>query len=301
LQGKKCVFLQRNNLIYDRFADSILIPSLQTGKLKDKSKNERNTHKTGILNNMQTPDNQNRHSTQKPLILAVETSGRAGSVAIALGGQLLAEATFSAPMSHSAETLPAVHSMLERFGRQPREIEHIYISAGPGSFTGLRIAVTIAKAMHLANAAKIVAVDTLAVIVANATDYAKKKNLKLEKIAAVLDAKRGQFFIAAYQKKKGQWSESLPACLMTAPQFLDKFAVSGQPVWLLGEGLVYYADAFKADGIQFLDRDCWSPRAGKVHSLGYEKALAGQFADALTLTPTYLRRPEVEEKWQLKI
>ena len=256
---------------------------------------------TSILKNMQTPGNQNRHSTQKALILAVETSGRVGSVAIALGEQLLAEAAFSAPMSHSAEIFPAVDNLLGHIGRKPREIEHIYISAGPGSFTGLRIAVTIAKTIHLANALKIVAVDTLDVIVANAVDYAKEKSLELEKIAAVLDAKRGQFFIAVYQNKKGQWTKSMPPCLMTAPQFLDKFAGSAQPVWLLGEGLVYYADAFKADGIRFLDRDCWSPRAAKVHSLGYEKALAGQFADALTLTPTYLRRPEAEEKWQPNI
>jgi tRNA threonylcarbamoyladenosine biosynthesis protein TsaB len=233
----------------------------------------------------------------KPLILAIETSGRTGSVAIALGEQMLSEAHFSGPMRHSAEIFPAVHKLLVRFSRKPKEIEHIYISVGPGSFTGLRIAVALAKTMHLANAAKIIAVDTLDVIAANATDYIKEEKAKgLAKIATILDAKRGQFFIAAYQNKQGRWKKSMPDCLMTAGQFIENCGGKSQPVWLLGEGLVYHKDKFKADGIRFLDEKYWNPRAEKVHLLGWEKALEGQFADPLTLQPTYLRRPDIGVK-----
>ena len=138
----------------------------------------------------------------KPFILSIETSCRAGSVAIAAGPDLLAKADFSGPMRHSAELFPAIHSLLQGQRRKPKDIEHIYISVGPGSFTGIRIAVALAKAMNLANAVKIVAVDTLDVIAANATDYIRKHNTNIDKIAAVLDAKRGQFFIAAYQRKR---------------------------------------------------------------------------------------------------
>jgi tRNA threonylcarbamoyladenosine biosynthesis protein TsaB len=247
----------------------------------------------------------------KPLILAIETSGRTGSVAIALGEQMLSEAHFSGPMRHSAEIFPAVHRLLVRFSRKPKEIEHIYISVGPGSFTGLRIAVALAKTMHLANAAKIIAVDTLDVIAANATDYIKdlssvapakeeEKAKGLAKIATVLDAKRGQFFIAAYQNEQGQWKKSMPDCLMTAGQFIENCGGKSQPVWLLGEGLVYHKDKFKADGFRFLNERYWNPRAEKVHSLGWQKALAGQFADPLTLQPTYLRRPDIKEKQNAK-
>ena len=88
----------------------------------------------------------------------------------------------------------------------------------------------------------------------------------------------------------------MPDCLMTAQQFLENFAGNSQPVWLLGEGLVYHKDKFKADGIRFLDERYWNPRAEKVHMLGWQKALAGQFADPLTLQPTYLRRPDIKEK-----
>jgi tRNA threonylcarbamoyladenosine biosynthesis protein TsaB len=233
----------------------------------------------------------------KPLILAIETSGRTGSIAIALGEQMLSEAHFSGLMRHSAEIFPAIQQLLERFSRKPKEIEHIYISIGPGSFTGLRIAAALAKTMHLANAVKIVAVDTLDVIAANASDYIKEEKIEgLTKIATILDAKRGQFFIAAYEYQQRQWKKTMADCLMTDEEFVANCGCKSRPVWLLGEGLVYYKDKFKGEGIQFLDEKYWNPRAENVYKLGWEKALAGQFADPLTLQPTYLRRLDIGVK-----
>jgi len=224
-----------------------------------------------------------------PLILAVETSGRTGSVALAAGEQILGETSFSNPMKHSKEVFPAVSELLAKFQRKPHEIKQIYISVGPGSFTGLRIAVTMAKILNLAAATKIVAVDTLDVIAANADDYIKESKSEIQKVAAVLDAKRGQFFVAGYQNKQGRWEKILADCLMRAPEFLEKFAATNKPLWLLGEGLVYYKDNFKAEGTQFFPESCWYPQAQKVHLLGWKKAQAGAFADALQLQPAYLR------------
>lgn len=241
--------------------------------------------------------------TSKPLILAIETSGRTGSIAVAKGGQMLAETAFSAQMRHSAKIFPAACDLLGRFGRKPKEIRHIYISVGPGSFTGLRIAATFAKTMYLTNSAKIVAIDTLDAIAANVTSIATEENIKnlghKSRIATILDAKRGQFFISAYEclPDSGAWKKILPDSLLTANEFLDEFACKERPIWLLGEGLVYYKNKFKAAGTDFLDESYWNPRASKIHLLGWEMALAGQFADPLVLKPTYLRRPEAEEKW----
>jgi len=293
-----------------------------------------------------------QNMNQEPLVLAVETSSRIGSVAIARGEKILAETTFSAPIRHSAEIFPAISDILQRFSRKPDQIEQVHISVGPGSFTGLRIAVTLAKTMHLANAAKIVAVDTLDVIAANAIDYIKEENTTItfnseqnevedplslsstpigepespERFATILDAKRGQFFIAVYKRLHEstvsflrnlpstpigeQESDShyplsairypliklFPDSLMTASEFLDKFACDENPIWLLGDGLLYYKDKFKADSTRFLEQKYWSPQASKVHLLGWKKALANQFADPLTLTPNYLLRPDIKIK-----
>lgn len=252
---------------------------------------------------------------EKSLTLAVETSSRIGSVAVALNGKMLGETVFSAPLSHSAEIFPAIRELFDQFNLKPGQIEHIYISGGPGSFTGLRIATTLAKIMQLAHAAKIVTVDTLDVVAANVINLIPENTLSTsnhklpamsgERVAAVLDAKRGQFFIAVYEHDQDNeqdvagrsfWKKVLPDCLMTISQFLDRFACEAKPIWLLGDGLLYYKDKFQADSVHFFDEKYWSPRAGKVLLLGWQMALKEQFADALTLTPNYLRKPDVTVK-----
>jgi tRNA threonylcarbamoyladenosine biosynthesis protein TsaB len=235
---------------------------------------------------------------QKPLILAVETSGRAGSAAIARGPQLIDNLDFSAPMRHSAELFVAVDQLLKKADLKPRDIEHIYISSGPGSFTGIRIAVTMAKTMNFANGAKIVALDTLDVIAQNAADYIRDKNATVSRIATILDAKRGQFFVAVYDNQNGKWVKTTPDCLMTAAEFVRNFSGFG-PIWLLGEGLVYYANMFAGEGINFLDKEYWPASAKKVHKLGWQEACQNRIADSLKLVPFYLRGPDAVPKQKL--
>jgi tRNA threonylcarbamoyladenosine biosynthesis protein TsaB len=246
----------------------------------------------------------NAEQSYEPLILAVETSGRLGSVALAQGGKLLGEQLFTGPMRHSAEVFPAILGLLQQFGKKASDIEQVYISVGPGSFTGLRIAVTIAKTMALANSVKIVAVDTLDAVAANVISFTAERaenaenELKPnERLATILDAKRGQFFIAVYDKTSGAiWEKILPDCLMTAEEFLDRFAGCGKPIALIGEGLVYYKDKFSDPAVRLLGEKYWNPSAANVHRLGWHKAQLSDFADPLTLTPNYLRQPDVKFK-----
>lgn len=236
---------------------------------------------------------------KKPLIIAIETSGRIGSVALAQASRLLSQITFQTPIKHSSELFPSISELLSRFEIKPLQIDQIYISLGPGSFTGLRIAVAFAKLLHLANnKIKIVTVDSLDATAANATDYIKQNHTKLDKIAALTDAKRGQFFIAAYKFESEKntafpWRKILDDCLMSPQQFTEKFSSQSEPIWLLGEGLVYYKKNFKAEGLKFLDEKYWTPKASDIHLLGYQLAMKGKFADPLTIQPKYLRRPDI--------
>ncbi|MHC4844015.1 MAG: tRNA (adenosine(37)-N6)-threonylcarbamoyltransferase complex dimerization subunit type 1 TsaB, partial [Planctomycetota bacterium] len=77
-------------------------------------------------------------SKTKPHILAVETSGRYGSIAIAQDEQLIDEIVFNKPLQHSALIFPTIQKLLDNCKQKPRNITQIYISIGPGSFTGLR-------------------------------------------------------------------------------------------------------------------------------------------------------------------
>lgn len=265
---------------------------------------------------------------QKPIILALETSSRIGSVALGIGEKLLAETIFSEPLKHSAEIYPAISNLIGRFGYKPDQIEHIYISIGPGSFTGLRIAATAAKMMHLANAVKVVTVSSLDVIAANIKECTEEPTTienydvtsmassqpssnvsvpyeSINRIATILDAKRGQFFIALYERGQDiehksahaiNWRKILPDSVMSPGHFLSRYITKQRPAWLLGDGLVFYKDRFKTDSVFFLDQTYWSPKASRVHLLGWRKAKQGQFANPLTMTPSYLLRPDIKIK-----
>ena len=239
-----------------------------------------------------------KQQSDKELVLAVETSGRLGSVLIADSQKIVDEIEFSAPLKHNSEIFDAIASMLAKCEKNPKNIKQIYISIGPGSYTGLRIAASIAKSMALANDTRIVAVDSLDVIAQNASDYidAWPTQNVTKKIAAIIDAKRGQFFIAIYNLNNGQWLKTTEDCLMTIAEFIKKFADPANSIYLLGEGLVYYKDDFAVDGIEFLNVKSWPPHARNVYKLGLQKALNDKFTDALELTPKYLRTPDAKPK-----
>ena len=246
------------------------------------------------------------------LILAIETSSRIGSVALARGAELLAETAFSTPLKHSEEIFPAVSDLLARFEHKPDRIEQVYISGGPGSFTGLRIATTFAKTMHLATGVQIASVGTLDVVAANVislTDDDGSNDMPQagdhERVATIVDAKRGQFFVAVYERSSSEgnrpadasaWTKVLPDCLMRPDQFIKECTGRGKDIWLLGDGLVYYKDRFQADGVRFFDEQYWSPRAAKVYLLGHQMAAKGEFDDPITLVPNYLRGPDIKIK-----
>jgi len=260
----------------------------------------------------------------KNAILAVETSSRIGSVALAHGADLLGELTFSSSLRHSAEIFPAITELLERFNYTASDIGQVHISVGPGSFTGLRIAATAAKCIHLANSARIVTVDSLDTIAANMTDAEAEPIIQNtlqdpsvpRRLAAILDAKRGQFYVAVYERSgpeetpppalaaehpgydipapgKTVWRKVLPDCLMNASEFVERFAAVDDPIALLGDGLLYHAEKFTSNGTRIVDQAHWGPHAVKVHALGCQKARAGHFTDPLGLAPFYLRGPQV--------
>jgi tRNA threonylcarbamoyladenosine biosynthesis protein TsaB len=236
---------------------------------------------------------------EKSLTIAIETSSRIGSVALGRKGNLVAEITFSRPLRHSSELLPSIRALLDQHGLESRQIGQVFISIGPGSFTGLRIAVATAKAMALANHTRIVPVSTLDIMAANATAATAGQ---FSSIATIVDAKRNKFFVAGYKAPTSDapWTQVpekiLDDCLMTPQEFSDAFVTTHGPVAILGDGLVYYADRFASDQVTVLDESLWSPRALAVLNLGQEKAEQGLFADALTLTPHYLRSPQATPK-----
>ena len=122
------------------------------------------------------------------MLLAVETSGTQGSVAIFDGETLRFERILGATGTRHAQTLPAeVADALAKCDLQPRDIRSVAVSIGPGSFTGLRIGLTFAKTFAWLNDARLVAVDTLRAI-------AQQVPSDIEYVTVIVDAQRTEFF-----------------------------------------------------------------------------------------------------------
>lgn len=245
-------------------------------------------------------------NNKEAVVLALETSGKIGSVALGFGEEIRAEKAFSGFMRHSAEIFPVIEVLLGDSGLKPDQIEHLYISNGPGSFTGLRISAAIAKMLCLACSLKIIAVDSLDVTAYNVVDALKKQGGKLPgmtgendiiRVAAVIDAKRGQFFIAVYNVIQCgtdvRFEKIVPDSIMSSADFITNFANKQIPVCLLGDGLLYHKKEFQAEGTYILDEEYWSPNARFVYHLGREMAQKNQFADPVNFKPFYLCRPEI--------
>jgi len=224
--------------------------------------------------------------------IAIETSGRAGQIAVCENGKELREEEFAHGLAHAAEIVAIIDRLTRDVQWRPTDIQQIYVSAGPGSFTGLRIAITLAKTMAFATGAKVVAVPTVRVLVENAPAEAME-------VVVVLDAKRDQIFTARFVRDGADWKEVEGAHLDSIGAMLER---AGRPVYLIGEGQPYHEKFLdRGDaGVIVTEEKLWRARAAVVGRIGWEMAQRGEFADVDRLTPIYIRRPEAEEKWEGK-
>ena len=83
--------------------------------------------------------------------------------------------------------------------------------------------------------------------------------------------------------------------MISAAEFTSRFADPASPIQLVGEGLLYYRGLFETEGVGILDEHLWRPRAECVYKLARKKALAGEFAEAATFVPSYIRQPDAVE------
>jgi tRNA threonylcarbamoyladenosine biosynthesis protein TsaB len=151
---------------------------------------------------------------------------------------------------------------------------------------------------------KLVAVPTVRVLAENAPADAQR-------VVIVLDAKREQIYTARFERgsraENGGFGETAlpvsPCWREAEPAHLDTLAAmlarSDRPVHLMGDGIPFHEKFIPREdaGVVVTPADTWRARAGVVARLGWEMAARGEFADAMKLTPIYVRLPEAEEKY----
>lgn len=233
-------------------------------------------------------------SDNREFALALETSGPAGGVALGRAGECVEQRAFPTLRNHAAELLPTVSSLCADHGANPADVGAIFVSIGPGSFTGLRVAVTVARMLAAFSDVRIVAVPTLDVLAQSALDAEPRP----ARVVPMVDAMRKRVFACAYEIRGDRYVATEKAVEVDPAGRLRK-EDAGTAV--LGGGAGRYADAIaevvETRSLHRLDVSLDEPRAGVVLELGYEMLHYGIVTPCRDLIPLYIRPPEAEEKW----
>jgi tRNA threonylcarbamoyladenosine biosynthesis protein TsaB len=221
-------------------------------------------------------------------LLAVESTGRSGSVALLEEGSLpdgLPTVTLPREVRTAQALAPAIRDLLDRAGWTPASLDVVAVAVGPGSFTGLRIGITAAKTLAYAVGADLVGVSTMATLVEPLPTTGRAWT--------VLDAQRGELFVAAFTPIVDMgWREVEPTQIVTPDAWLTQLA-SGDLV--AGPIVARLADRLPAH-VTLADDALQHPTAEGVARVAWRLYQAGHRDDIWQLVPHYYRRSAAEEK-----
>jgi len=218
-------------------------------------------------------------------ILAIETSGERGGVALLAPDGSILELELEEGLAHGRTLVPAMAELLRRAALVPRELSAVAVSVGPGSYTGLRIGVTAAKALAWAVGLRVVAVSTLEAL---ACDAAGSSGASPSRLVPAIDARRGEVYWALFAREEGRVRRESPD-RSSPPGELSKALRPGD--FVFGTAVSAYQEELGAGSIQLATSPA-SPRAATVARLGAELVERGALREPHDLAPEYLRRPE---------
>lgn len=245
--------------------------------------------------------------SERKLLLALETSGRSGSVALATVSQDTIEIVDEVldPAIGSARTLaPAIDRVLHRCNAVPRDLHAIAVVQGPGSFTGLRVGAATAKAMAWALKSDLLSVDGLDCIAAQYSSLLQESDTTVPaRLFALVDAYRGQWFVAEFHACDRGWNRVTPTHVEEAQTLVDRIARVTDPTWVVSPSISKIAHTLESQMptsaqpfVQILNDERSHPNARTVASLAVAKWRQGDLEDVWAFLPKYYRSSAAEEK-----
>ncbi len=205
--------------------------------------------------------------------LAIDTAGALGS--IALGDS---NSVFSAEMagrSYSSQLVPTADTLFRQAGISVSDLSLLAVVCGPGSFTGIRVGLSVAKAWAETTSAKLIAISRLALCAASISEHAE--------LQVVLDAGRGEVFYGHY---RARGAIAAREALIKTDELLSRVEPR-VPLFLFESSLMQALSKLKPSMRPL-------PSAVDALTFAIRAAEAGKFADPLTLDANYLRRSDAE-------
>lgn len=218
------------------------------------------------------------------MLLAIDTSTQWIGLALFNGAQVMAESLWQARGRHTVELAPAIRDLLTRSGVAQTQLRVIAVALGPGSFTGLRIGLAVAKGMALALRIPVVGVPTLDILVA-------AQPLRDLPLAAILQAGRGRLALIWYAAVDGRW------VAQSQPQVTTVMELSNSihhPTLVAGEltGAERQVLARKRVNVMLASPAQSLRRPSFLAELGWARWQSGQVDEIVSLAPIYLHVAE---------
>ena len=211
-------------------------------------------------------------------LLALETSSRVISVALLRGDDLF-ERSRDEPNGGSAFVLPWVRELLDEAGLDLRDLDAIAFGAGPGGFTGLRLACSVAQGLAVGASQPVLGVGSLEAL-AQASGC--------DQVYVCVDARMNEVYTAAYRRAGDAWQEVMPPAVNPPEQA----PLPPEGAWVgIGDGFQSYRDALSVrlgDRVRLLEKTC-HPTAAAVAHLARPRVARGEAGTAASAVPLYVR------------
>jgi tRNA threonylcarbamoyladenosine biosynthesis protein TsaB len=219
------------------------------------------------------------------MILAIDTATRCASIALYNRTGVLAEESWRSENNHSVEVMPAITRLMERQGVPLQDLTGIAVALGPGSFTGLRIGMSLAKGLSFALQVPILGVPTLQVSAYAAGDPGCP-------ILAIAEAGRGRICVGRYLYSEGlpvlQGPIELSRSADWDPDLSDCVLVTGEIDSALADRLSQLPNT---ENLSIVSTAGSLRRAGFLAELSWERLQRGDSDDLDTLEPLYIQQP----------
>ncbi|MCU5746149.1 tRNA (adenosine(37)-N6)-threonylcarbamoyltransferase complex dimerization subunit type 1 TsaB [Staphylococcus sp. SQ8-PEA] len=211
--------------------------------------------------------------------LLIDTSNQPLSVALMQDDEVLAEVNNDKKVNHSVQLMPAVQKVIERSHVEKRAIDRIVVAEGPGSYTGLRIGVTVAKTLAYSVNAELYGVSSLKALAATV------KNIDKQLLVPIFDARREAVYAGVF-KKQGDTLEVVFEEQYITINDLNRYLNNLDEEFLfVGIDAVKLKDFLNGEVLEML------PKASSM------RTLIAESADIKTFTPNYLKLSEAERNW----
>jgi tRNA threonylcarbamoyladenosine biosynthesis protein TsaB len=224
----------------------------------------------------------------EPLILGIETATIAFAVGLSRGVELVARIEVFLDKHHARLIAVAVQQLLDNLELKPQQLDAVAVTAGPGSYTGLRLGMAAAKGFCMALDKPLITIGTLEALAANLRHEAQRRQAR---IIPLLDARRMEVYTATYTPTGEELAP--PSATVVDREWLEGQNAKG-PALLVGDGVAKCLPLL--EGLDNLTP--YSETRHGVEGLLYLAGLrfaSGQYSDLATAEPLYLKPPATTE------